>query len=136
VFNAHAYAFCDTPLNYAMARSDCAVKSMRLARIDDLAEDSWVHTMIPAADQASNNVSVWRGLGGNDLVTAGDWRWDDGQAFWSGGSSGVAVNGLYTHWANGAPTGSALQCLAMEARAGTWHNQDCAGARPYVCEQY
>jgi hypothetical protein len=123
-------------LNYVVARSDCAAKSMRLARIDDDPENIWVHSMIPTADQTDNNVRVWRGLGGNDLMTADDWRWEDGTAFWSGGTSGVAVNGLYTNWARGAPNGAALQCMAMEAAAGTWHNQDCAGARPYVCEQY
>jgi hypothetical protein len=122
-------------LSFATARSDCAAKSMRLARIDDAAENTWVHSMIPAADQMSNIVSLWRWIGGNSLVTAGDWRWDDGQAFWSGGSSGSAVNGAYTNWTRGEPGGNA-QCTSMSSRPGTWNSLPCTESHPYICEQY
>jgi hypothetical protein len=135
VYASHAYAFCDTPLNYAMARSDCAAKSMRLVRINDDPENTWVHSMIPAADQASNASTVWRWLGGNALVTAGDWRWEDGQAFWSGGINGSAVNGAYTNWVRGEPSANG-QCVFMAARSGGWNTVASTESHPYVCEQY
>jgi hypothetical protein len=109
---------------------------MFLARIDDAPENNWVHSMIPAADQSNNNTAVWRWLGGNDLVTVSDWRWDDGQAFWSGGNNGSPVNGAYTNWSPTEPTNPSNKCLAMQASVGTWYNLDCTVARPYVCEQY
>jgi Lectin C-type domain len=135
VYAAHAYAFCDTPVNYAMARSDCAAKSMRLARIDDDPENTWVRSMIPVADQISNMSIVWRWLGGNALVTAGDWRWEDGQAFWSGGVNGSAVNGAYTNWPSGEP-GPSGECVFMAARDGAWNTTTANQSHPYVCEQY
>ena len=118
-----------------MARSDCAAKSMRLVRIDDDPENTWVHSMIPAADQASNASTVWRYLGGNALVTAGNWQWEDGQAFWSGGINGTAVNGAYTDWARGEPSTSG-QCVFMAARSGVWNTVSATENHPYVCEQY
>jgi hypothetical protein len=108
---------------------------MFLCRIDDANEQTWVHSMIPAADQSSNATSVWRWLGGNDLVTTNDWRWDDGQAFWSGGKSGMAVNGAYTNWSPTQP-GAQGQCVSMQARLGIWDNMTCTLLMPYVCEQY
>jgi hypothetical protein len=134
-FNAHTYAFCDSPLVFVAAQTDCRARGMFLVRIDDAAENVWVHSMIPAADQASNNVSLWRWLGGNDLVANEDWRWDDGQAFWAGAGSGSAVNGAYTNWTNRGPNGP-NSCLSMEARTASWHNMFCGNPLPYVCEQY
>ncbi len=136
VFNGHNYAFCDSPLAWAAARTDCNSRGMFMVRIDDQAEQDWVHSMIPAADQANNATALWRYMGGNDLTTAGDWQWDDGQSFWSGGKSGMAVNGAYTNWAPTEPSGTQNHCVTMQARLGTWYNLDCPTARPYVCEQY
>jgi len=136
VFNGHPYAFCDVAVSFDVARSDCRARGMFLVRIDDAAEDTWVHSMIPAADQASDKSPVWRWLGANDIVTPDDWRWDDGTAFWSGGSSGSPVNGAYTHWDRGQPVLSNNACAIMEAKLGTWRNLDCPSGQPYVCEQY
>jgi hypothetical protein len=92
--------------------------------------------MIPAADQVNNTVTLWRWIGANDLVTAGTWQWEDGQAFWSGGSSGSALNGLYSNWSHGEPGGGASDCVVMASRPGDWHTLPCPDAHPYICEQY
>ena len=134
-YASHPYAFCDMPLNYSMARSDCAAKSMRLVRIDDAPENAWLQSMIPVADQMSNMSTLWRWLGGSALVTAGDWRWEDGQAFWSGGVNGSAVNGAYTNWPSGEPSPSA-NCVIMASRDGIWSTGTSNQIRPYICEQY
>jgi hypothetical protein len=135
-FNGHAYVFCDGAATFDAARSDCRNRGMLLVRIDDAAEDTWVHSMIPAADQADDKSSVWRWLGANDIVTADDWRWDDGSAFWSGGANGSPVNGAYANWGRGQPIRSNNACVLMEAKLGYWLNLDCPSAHPYVCEQY
>jgi hypothetical protein len=135
-FNAHNYFFCSTQVTWDVARTDCHARGMFLVRIDDQAENDWVHSMIPAADQASNKTSLWRWMGGNMLVTIDDWKWDDGQSFWSGGKNGTPVNGLYSNWAPIEPVGTNNLCLSMMASIGTWYNMDCTGGRPYVCEQY
>jgi len=135
-FNGHAYVFCDVAATFDVARSDCRARGMLLVRIDDAAEDTWVHSMIPAADQADDKSSVWRWLGANDIVTPDDWRWDDGTSFWSGGSSGSPVNGAYANWDRGQPLRSNNACVTMEAKLGGWYNLDCPSGHPYVCEQY
>jgi hypothetical protein len=135
-FNGHAYAFCDVAVAFDVARLDCRDRGMFLVRIDDALEDAWVHSMIPAADQADDKSPVWRWLGANDIVTPDDWRWDDGTAFWSGGANGSPVNGAYTNWDRGQPLRSNNACVTMEAKLGTWLNLDCPGGHPYVCEQY
>jgi hypothetical protein len=135
-FNAHNYFFCSTQVTWDVARTDCHARGMFLVRIDDQAENDWVHSMIPAADQANNNTSLWRWMGGNMLVTVDDWKWDDGESFWSGGKNGTPVNGLYANWPQTEPVGTNNLCLSMSARFGTWYNMDCTGGRPYVCEQY
>lgn len=133
-YGGHDYELCDTPATYASARADCESRGLRLARLDDAAEDAWIHSMIPAADQANNNTSLWRWLGGDDLVVATEWRWNDGVAFWSGGNKGMPLGGAYTNWTKNQPLNP--HCLAMAARDGFWYAMDCAAARPYVCELY
>ena len=41
-FGGHAYAYCHGPLTWMAASSDCAAKGMRLVRVDDMAENSWL----------------------------------------------------------------------------------------------
>src|SRR5439155_2315452 len=41
-YGGHAYALCDGPLPWTSAGNDCTVKGMRLARIDDVAENTWL----------------------------------------------------------------------------------------------
>jgi hypothetical protein len=133
-YGGHDYEHCDAPAAYASARADCESRGLRLARVDDAAEDAWIHSTIPAADQANNNTSLWRWLGGDDLAVASTWAWNDGTAFWSGGNKGMPVGGAYANWTKNQPLNP--HCLAMEARDGFWYAMDCAAARPYVCELY
>jgi len=50
-------------------------------------------------------LSGW--LGGSDNTTEGEWYWITGpeanQQFWSGGSSGSVVSGMYANWGTGEP---------------------------------
>jgi hypothetical protein len=134
-FGGHAYEHCDVPGTFADAAADCDSRGLRLAKIETEEEQIWVHSMIPAADQANNNTGLWRWVGGDDRATVGDWRWSDGEAFWSGGNQGAAVGNAYTNWNTNQPLTNAF-CLAMAARTGVWYAMDCDVARPYVCELY
>jgi hypothetical protein len=133
-YGGHAYEMCDSALSYDAARSDCESRGLRLARIDDDAENTWVHSTIPAADQANNATQIWRWLGADDLAAPGDWRWTDGTLFWTGGNKGMAEAGSYANWVRNQPLNP--HCLAMQASDGFWYAMTCSAARPYVCEQY
>jgi hypothetical protein len=125
---------CDTGVTYDAAKADCESRGLRLARIDSAAENAWVHSTIPAAEQANNNTSLWRWLGADDLTTTDEWYWNDGTQFWTGGGQGMAVGGLYANWTKNQPLNP--HCLAMQASDGFWYAMTCSNTRPYVCEQY
>lgn len=131
-YGGHNYWVCTTPKSYVNAALDCAGRGYFPVRIDSAGEQTFVHDLIPIADQNNNNVSVWRWLGASG--SSGDWQWSDGEKFWTGGNQGTAVNGAFTDWSNGQPGNQA--CLAMQARSGLWTAVDCFATRPYICEQY
>jgi hypothetical protein len=135
-FNGHDYEFCPTPLAWNNAESDCAAKGMRLVRIDDASENSWVHTTA-FAGAAGTNSTYWPWIGGDDLAVTGAWRWTDGALFWMGGSNGTAQGGLYANWVSGSPTsgGAATDCAILQYST-YWADWDCTRLEPYVCEQY
>jgi hypothetical protein len=109
---------------------------MRLARIDDAAENTWVQA-IAFASAPDISIQYWPWLGGTDQAVLGEWRWTDGALFWVGGSNGTAQGGLYENWVNGSPTnmGAATDCAIMQ-HSGYWTDTDCNRVNPYLCEQY
>jgi hypothetical protein len=131
-YGGHNYWVCTAPKSYVSAALDCAGRGYFPLRIDSAGEQTFVHDLIPIADQNNNSTSVWRWLGATGAL--GDWQWGDGEKFWIGGNQGAAVNGAYTNWSNGQPGNQA--CLAMQARSGLWTAVDCLATRPYICEQY
>jgi len=135
-YGGHAYAFCFTPLPWSSASNDCSVKGMRLARIDDAAENAWMQS-IAFANVPDVSSQYWPWIGGTDLAVVGEWRWTDGALFWLGGSNGAAQGGLYENWVAGSPTtnGAATDCAILQ-HAGFWTDYDCDRLEPYVCEQY
>lgn len=82
----------------------------RLVRIDDAAENAFVHGLLVAVN-ASLTTTVADGggaryawIGADDLSVEGEWRWrEEGDQFWSGNNTGSPVGGLYNNWAVGAP---------------------------------
>jgi hypothetical protein len=136
-FNGHFYQFCTSvPLAWTDADNDCAAKGMRLVRIDDAAENTWVHTTA-FAGAAGTNSTYWPWIGATDQAVVGDWRWTDGALFWIGGSNGTPQGGLYSNWVSGSPTngGAATDCGILQYST-YWADWDCTRLEPYVCEQY
>jgi hypothetical protein len=83
------YLFCKGERSWQAARVDCAQHGMRLARIDDSAENNFIKSKI--VDES------W--IGANDLANEGKWLWDDGTPFWTGTANGSPVSGHYNNWA-------------------------------------
>jgi hypothetical protein len=115
--------------SWPAAESDCEAHGMRLIRIDDAAENAWIHGVAFTFGVDRN----W--LGGSDLGQMGDWRWADGTQFWSGEANGTPVGGRYTNWENGEPNdyGDDEHCLVMFAKS-TWNDDNCSAIHRYVCE--
>jgi hypothetical protein len=109
---------------------------MRLARIDDVAENTWARSMAFANVSSISSV-YWPWLGGTDQVVVGEWRWTDGALFWLGGSNGSAQGGLYANWVAGSPTkgGAATDCAVLQ-HADFWTDFACTNVQPYLCERY
>ena len=80
----------------------------RLVRVDDAAENAFVHGLLVAVN-ASLTTTVADGggvryawLGADDLAVEGVWRWHSGgDQFWQGGPGGSSVGGLHQNWAVG-----------------------------------
>ena len=135
-FSGHGYAFCFAPLAWTGASGDCAVKGMRLARIDDAAENTWMQSVAFAGISSTSSI-YWPWIGATDQAVVGEWRWSDGALFWLGGSNGSAQGGLYVNWVAGSPTsgGAATDCGILQHGA-FWTDLGCSNMQPYVCEQY
>jgi len=120
------YVTCGTARNFDDARALCESFGMLLIRIDSSDENQWYATTVPGG---------W--LGGDDRAVAGEWRWQDGEQFWSGDENGSAVGGLFTAWEslNPSTTPPGTNCARMTVNA-TWNDLSCGFSSPFACERY
>jgi len=111
------------------AQTDCVSHNMHLARIDDVAQNTWLREAVTAA--GFRGTALW--LGGSDIDGRGDWTWTDGTVFWVAGGR-PATNG-YTNWAAGEPRSAGIRqdCLVM-ANNGQWRDMLCTFLNAYVCQ--
>jgi len=109
---------------------------MRLVRIDDAGEDTWLQATATFSANMFRRNELW--LGGYEPTTDGDWHWTDGDAFWLGGANGVAVGGLYTNWDPAEPNNATgpEACLAMPLNKTTWFDWGCTDKQYFACELY
>jgi hypothetical protein len=135
-FGGHDYAFCDALVDWASARAECERRGMRLVRIDDASEDSWVQATANFSASMFRRDGLW--LGGYEPTTDGDWHWTDGAPFWNGGVTGTAVGGLFTNWEGGEPNNAngPESCLSMPLNKTTWYDWGCSAAQYFACEIY
>jgi hypothetical protein len=105
---------------------------MRLARVDDLAENTWIRS---TADTFAMG-ETWIGI--QDPNKTLNWQWTDGAVFWTGGANGMPVGGLFNDWSSGRPSGGIRNCASMltSASSGQWFDRSCTSLLPYVCELY
>jgi hypothetical protein len=109
---------------------------MRLVRVDDLAENTWLQQTANFSAAMMRRENLW--LGGYEPTTDGDWRWTDGAAFWSGSSTGMAVGGSFTNWDGNEPNNvnGPEACLSMPLNGTTWFDWACTSLQYFVCEMY
>ncbi|AKT37218.1 uncharacterized protein CMC5_013490 [Chondromyces crocatus] len=127
--NGHSYTFCSSA-NWANASARCADLGMRLVRVDDVDENTWLRTQMLSRGFGQ----IW--LGASDAVTEQTWLWQDGDPFWQGGPNGMPVGNRYSAWTNGEPNDDGTEDCAAMRSDGRWHDTECGGGRPIACELY
>ena len=132
----HQYLFCDALVDWAGARSECEQRGMRLVRLDDAAENTWLQANAIFSASMFRRDALW--LGGYEPATDGDWHWTDGDAFWSGAANGTAVGGSFTNWDGNEPNNAngPEACLAMSLNGTTWYDWACTAVHYFACEMY
>jgi hypothetical protein len=135
-FGGHDYLFCDALVEWAIARAECELRGMRLARIDDAAENSWIFDNAVFSASMMRREALW--LGGFEPTSDGDWHWTDGAAFWSGAANGTPVGGLYTNWDGREPNNATgpEACLSMPLNGTNWFDYACDNRQYFACELY
>ncbi len=125
---AHLYWFCANNRNWATAEANCNNQGGHLVRLDNAAENAFV---------GSHRTTTPAWTGAHDTGT-NVWSWaDNGDQFWSGGSGGSAVGGLFSSWRSGQPASSSY-CVAYKTSNGgsinTWDSTRCSDSDQYACE--
>lgn len=121
----HDYWFCSGPMEWAAAEDVCASVQMHLARVDDVAENTFI--------QANVENKAW--IGADDQGAEGQWIWaEGGDVFWSGGASGGAQGGVFARWAVGEPNNLFNEDCAQIRDDGRWNDSLCGVPFPFVCE--
>ena len=130
------YWSCSSSVSRSTASSFCEGEGARLVKIDS----SGVNDLVAALSAVTAD-GGWTGA--NDLVTEGDWRWPDDEAFWSGDEYGSAVGGAYVNWNSGEPNdhNGSEECSSIygatnstSSRRGKWNDASCSGSMPFICE--
>lgn len=155
----HSYLFCVDKQQWAGARTECRKLGRDLAIIETAEENAFLTThingsihWIGANDRGSNGLGSCRKSGDE-----GTWRWvnpvsgsDQGTNFCNASSNSSSCNfilGQYMNWSPGepnndnctcypfAPCDEGEDCAAISA-SGSWQDQGCRAALPYICESY
>ncbi len=117
-------------VDWATARSTCQARG----RGWDLA------TVRSATDHgfASSLLQNDTFIGATDSAVDGTWRWvTDTLQFWSGDSSGSAVNSAFSVWAPDEPSNLPGEHCARYSLVGSdwvWRDVSCDGQYQYLCE--
>jgi cyclophilin family peptidyl-prolyl cis-trans isomerase len=162
-YNGHSYTVVTNAKTWDNAQADAVARGGVLARIEDAAENNALLTNLlgngitnTAAD-GGGSIYVW--IGGRETVE-GTYVWTNRDrsaiAFWTGGKTGSAANGLYANWGRNAITGGGPEPdnyagtqnrvgFALEAwpksgtskigQAGQWNDLNGTDLLPYVVER-
>jgi hypothetical protein len=132
-FNGHRYLLCQTSLTQPDAAAQCAANGMRLAKVEDAAENQWIVQTLAGPVLPVDSGVNWIWLGGSDAVTEGSWLWPDGTLFYQGGP----VGGLFTNWGQAEPNDArgGEDCLAVRI-SYRWTDLDCTELHHFCCEEY
>lgn len=112
---------------WSQARADAVSRGGRLATVSSVEESTCVNQVLGGG-------SGW--IGGSDLQTDGEWRWDVPKSglFFKGSYHDGFLDGRaygYTNWSNGEPNGGTGEnCL--QASSGGWNDLGCDNGLNYV----
>ncbi|HVY49688.1 MAG TPA: C-type lectin domain-containing protein, partial [Minicystis sp.] len=120
----HCYRAVHEKVTFEEARAACEADHATLAMTYDPGEEVFVHGGVKQIDAGYK--SVWIGA---ELVDAGAWAWLDGTRLRKHDSG----------WAAGEPDGvdgaNAAACIGLQlAKDAGYADDDCLGARDYLCE--
>ncbi|XP_057691854.1 C-type lectin lectoxin-Lio2-like isoform X2 [Corythoichthys intestinalis] len=110
--DCHCYIFQSEARDSADAQSVCEILGGDLVSIQDMLENSFVAGI---GEDAEDDL-IWLGI--DDLSTDGTFTWNDGAG------TGFSAFG------EGEPSET---CVAMDVTDGSWQDEDCDSAYPYVC---
>ena len=104
---------------------------MTLIRVDDQAENDWLLAEFTSRGLFLDVSQPMVMLGGTDAVVEGEWRWADGELFWTEADGAL----LYENWWSFFPKpGVQADCVGM-LEDGTWAERACSsGGVTFVCE--
>jgi hypothetical protein len=117
-FNDHAYSVCVSKTRkWADAKAECANRGMKLAVINDAAEQAYLNANIP-------QTNLWIGYTDQDEEGTWEWEWDES---------------TYTNWSGGQPDNAGgdpgEDCAAFRYSGnGVWNDYPCSNSRYYICE--
>jgi len=107
-YNGHSYKIVKTALSWQEASTAADNDGGYLANIGSIAENHEIYSRLfryieqneygaTVADNGGGASYVW--IGGNDIDAEGTWIWENNTAqFWSGGSDGQPMGGLFSNW--------------------------------------
>ncbi len=119
--NGVCYEYFFATKDWAGARSACQQLGGDLARIDDLATNGILASLVPTAFP-----NAW--LRGTDALSEGAWNWAGEQM-------------SYQNWRAGEPNnggGGAAQenCMIIESnKGGSWDDRTCLELNSYLCQR-
>jgi C-type mannose receptor len=121
-YDAHGYMICTTKVTWQDAMADCGLQGMKLVRIDDAQENSWLFTVYSPLSTGY----AW--MGANDIDAEGMWVWPDGTPV------------VYENWMAGEPndSGTSEDCGEVKINLGelVWNDVPCDRVLNYICEEY
>jgi hypothetical protein len=130
-YNGHVYLYCNEKKTWTDAKGLCEGQGFRLTKIEDKAENDHIR----AAATANGDSENWL-IGATDSKAQGNWLWLDDKQFWQGVANGHIVDGNYANWTSNEPNNDGTEDCGEITKTGTWNDNKCGNARPYVCERY
>lgn len=134
MYTGSFYKYIAGTVDFATAQANAAATTLNgvgghLVTIASATENSYVEALAAGA-------TVW--IGASDAANEGDWRWlsgvEGGLQFWSGTSTGSAVNYMYTNWNTGEPNDVGGADGAAMLSGGVWADQTVATLNGYIIE--
>jgi hypothetical protein len=128
-FEGGCYVLTAAAQPYDQARASCQAlgTGWRVAEIGSASENNFVSGL-------AGTFEAW--LGASDGVTEGQFAWDSGPQFWTGGAAGSPVSGSFANFVIGEPNdaGGNSDCIRMVAGGG-WRDIQCTSSFRAICER-